>query len=67
MAKIVGGLATVPTIAAAGGYAMEKWNETKATVDFVGEIDQKKPFTVPLSIKNPSLFFRYIQLLCLAT
>jgi hypothetical protein len=50
-------LVAVATIGPATGYAIEKWNDTVATIDFSGDIDQKKPFSIPLVIKNPSTIF----------
>jgi hypothetical protein len=34
----------------------ERWNETIATID-MGSVDQKKPFSAPLEIKNASTIF----------
>jgi len=50
-------LVAAATIVPALGYAEEKWHETIASVDFSGEIDQKKPFSIPLVVKNPSAIF----------
>ena len=44
------------TIVPATGYVVEKWHETIATID-MGSVDQKKPFSAPLEIKNPSALF----------
>jgi hypothetical protein len=49
------------TIVPAAGYVEEKWQETIATTDFSGDIDQKKPFSVPLVTKNPSSIFAMHQ------
>jgi hypothetical protein len=54
---LVSALVAIATIAASGGYAVERWHDTTATVDFSGEIDQKKPFAIPLVVKNPSSIF----------
>jgi hypothetical protein len=58
--EIVGGtiaaIAGVSAIASAGGYMLEKWNESIATID-MGSVDSKKPFSAPLEIKNPSAIF----------
>jgi hypothetical protein len=54
----LGILAAIATIAYFGGYALEKWQETFAVVDFSGDIDQKKPFSIPLVVKNPSSIFK---------
>jgi hypothetical protein len=53
---IIGVLAAVAGIVAGTGYAIEKWHETLAVVD-MGEVDQQKPFSAPLQIKNPSAIF----------
>jgi hypothetical protein len=50
-------LAAIATIVGGTGYVLEKWQETVASIDFSGEIDQKKPFSVPLVAKNPSEIF----------
>ena len=50
-------LAAIATIVAGTGYVLEKWRETTATVDFSGDIDQKKPFTLPLVAKNQGSIF----------
>jgi hypothetical protein len=50
-------LAAIATIVAGTGYALEKWQDTNATIDFSGDVDQKKPFTIPLITKNPSSIF----------
>jgi hypothetical protein len=50
-------LVAVGTIVPATGYAIEKWQETVATIDFSGEVDQKRPLTLPLLAKNPSNIF----------
>jgi hypothetical protein len=55
--EIAGVLAAIATIVGATGYALEKWQDTTATIDFSGDIDQKKPFTIPLIVKNPSSIF----------
>jgi hypothetical protein len=55
--EILAGLAAVAGIVAGTGYAIEKWNDTTAIVDFSGEIDQNKPFSIPLVVKNPSQIF----------
>lgn len=39
-----------------GISALEKWNESIATID-MGSVDQKKPFSAPLEIKNASTIF----------
>ena len=49
-------LAAVAEIDAGTGYAIEKWHETLAVVD-MGEVDQQKPFSAPLQIKDPSAIF----------
>jgi hypothetical protein len=60
-AEIAGGIiavaAGVATIVAGTGYAIEKWQETVARIEFSGDVDQKKPLTLPLSAKNPSDIF----------
>jgi hypothetical protein len=53
---IIGVLAAVAGIVAGTGYAIEKWHETLAVVD-MGEVDQQKPFSAPVQIKNPSAIF----------
>lgn len=57
LATVIAILAGVATIAAGGGYFLEKWQETVATIDFSGDIDQKKPFSLPLVTINPSQIF----------
>jgi hypothetical protein len=61
LVEIFGGtvavIAGIATTAAGGGYALERWQDTKATIDFSGDIDQKKPFSITLVIKNPSTIF----------
>ena len=61
VAEILGGvialLAGAATIGAGTGYAIEKWQETTATVDFSGDVDEKRPLTLPLLAKNPSGIF----------
>jgi hypothetical protein len=52
--EIFGVLAAIATVVASTGYVFEKWQDTIATMDFSGDIDQKKPFTIPLIVKNPS-------------
>ena len=54
---ILGALASVAAIVATAGYAAEKWHDTTAIVDMSTDVDQQKPFTLPLYIKNPSGFF----------
>jgi hypothetical protein len=54
---VVAALVAIATIVPATGYVEERWQETVATVDFSGEIDQQKPLTVPLVIANPSDIF----------
>ena len=49
-------LGAAAAIVAGTGYAIEKWHETVAVVD-MGEVDQQKPFSAPLQIKNPSPIF----------
>jgi hypothetical protein len=44
------------TVIPASGYVAEKWHETIATID-MGAVDQKKPLSTPLEIKNPSALF----------
>jgi hypothetical protein len=41
----------------AGGYALAWWNESVLAIDLSGEIDQKKPFTLPISLRNLSGLF----------
>jgi hypothetical protein len=69
MLEIFGVIAAIATIVGGTGYAFEKWQDTKATIDFSGEIDQKKPFTVPLVVKNPSSLFtvHFPRILCSLT
>jgi hypothetical protein len=55
--ELFGVIAAIATIVASTGYALERWQDTNATIDFSGEIDQKKPFSIPLVIKNPSTIF----------
>jgi len=55
--ELLGILAAIATIVAGTGYAFERWQDTTATIDFSGEIDQKKPFSIPLVIENPSTIF----------
>jgi hypothetical protein len=50
-------LVGLATMLGALGYAVEKWYETKATIDLVGDIDQKAPFSIPLDVHNRSTFF----------
>ncbi len=50
-------LVTAATVIPAAGYAKERWQETIATVDFSGDIDQSKPFSIPLVVTNPSQIF----------
>ncbi|MDE2283645.1 MAG: hypothetical protein KGK33_03405 [Hyphomicrobiales bacterium] len=50
-------LVAAATIVPAAGYVQEKWHETIPAVDFSGDIDQQKPFSIPLAIKNPSGIF----------
>jgi hypothetical protein len=50
-------LVAVATIVPAAGYVQEKWYETLGTIDFSGDIDQKRPFSIPLLVKNPSFIF----------
>lgn len=41
----------------AGAYALEKWNDTVLAIDLSGDVDQKRPFTLPISLRNPSDLF----------
>jgi hypothetical protein len=50
-------LVAIATVLPAAGYVQEKWKDTTATIDFSGDIDQNKPFALPLVIKNPSSIF----------
>ena len=54
---LVTALVAAATVVPAAGYVQEKWQETVATVDFSGDIDQQKPFSIPLAVKNPSQIF----------
>jgi hypothetical protein len=56
-AEILAVPAAVATIVGGTGYAIERWHETAAVVDFSGEPDQQKPFALPLVVKNPSSIF----------
>jgi hypothetical protein len=56
--ELLGGLAALATMAAGTGYAMEKWQETIPSIDFSGDTDQSKPFSIPLAVKNRSQIFR---------
>ena len=53
----VGAIAAIFVIVQGVANLLEKWNSTLANVEMSGEVDQKKPFTVPLKIKNPSGYF----------
>lgn len=49
-------LVSAATVGPAVVLAVEKWNETIATID-MGSVDPKKPFSAPLEIKNASTIF----------
>lgn len=51
------GIAALVSAAAAGGYGVERWHDTQATIDVGGDIDQKKPFSFPWRFSNPSTIF----------
>jgi hypothetical protein len=53
----IGAIAAIFVIVQGVANLLEKWNSTLATVEMSGEIDQKRPFTVALKIKNPSGYF----------
>ena len=54
LAGLMVGLATVIV---GLGYCVEKWHETIPTIDLVGDLDQKAPFSIPLNAHNRSTFF----------
>jgi hypothetical protein len=66
LAELLLGAAALGSAAAGGGYAVEKWHETKAAINLGGEIDQKKPFIIPLLVSNPSTLFTMwgVKILC---
>jgi hypothetical protein len=52
-----GFVASLSTALYTGAYGLEKWNETLLAIDLSGDADQKKPFTLPISLPNPSGLF----------
>jgi hypothetical protein len=55
--EVIGGVAALTGIISYGATALEKWHDTSAIVDLAADVDQQKPFTLPLFIKNPSSIF----------
>jgi hypothetical protein len=54
----IGALAiTILGIPTAYSAAADVWNHTMLTIEMSTEMDQQKPFTLPLYIKNPSSIF----------
>jgi hypothetical protein len=66
LAEVLVGLAALGSAAAGGGYVVERWHETKATIDVGKGTDQKRPFIVPLVVNNPSSIFTMwkVTILC---
>ena len=54
--EILGSAAVIATIVGLTITVLEKWQETVATID-MGVVDQKKPFSAPFEISNPSGIF----------
>lgn len=57
LGQVILGIAALVSAAAAGGYGVERWHDTQATIDAGGDIDQKKPFSYPWRFSNPSTIF----------
>ena len=57
MIEVLVAVAALGTIAYYGMTAIEKWHDTIVSIDMSGDVDQGKPFTLPLIIKNPSSIF----------
>src|ERR1700730_11731351 len=52
-----GFVASLFTALYCGAYGLEKWNETVLAIDQSGDVDQKKPFTLPIAVRNLSGLF----------